>query len=133
MEIILFTVLLVVFQVKHLIADYYLQFPYMYENKGKPTGWINPLLDHTIVHAGFTWVIALIFIGAVIDCQLTALTVSFAIALFDLATHFVTDRWKATRKTDPSQAFFWTSLGIDQMIHHLVGIAIAYFLVAYYV
>ena len=114
-------ILLVVFQLKHLVADYYLQFEYMYMNKGKAIGWFNPLFQHSIVHGAGTIVIVGAFTGSVY--------ITTVVTIFDIVTHFVTDRWKATRKTDPTQSWFWKSLGIDQMIHHLVGIAIIWYIV----
>lgn len=123
-------ILLIAFQVKHIIADYYLQFPYMYENKGKDKGWFSPLFDHAFIHAVGTFIIVTGYIltygipGKIGANMAIVFTILFV--LFDLITHFVTDRWKATRKTDPSQAWFWQSLGIDQMVHHIVGILIIY-------
>ena len=96
----------------------------MYENKGKDTGWINSLFDHSIMHAMFTFLILTIFsIIKNIPPESNIIWI-WILTLFDFSTHFVTDRWKATRKTDPSQSRFWKSLGIDQMIHHIVGIFI---------
>lgn len=118
-------VLLVLFQVKHLVADYYLQFPYMYENKGKKDGWFSPLFSHSVVHGiGTLWIM--------IPYELIVGTNSFWILIlpfFDIITHFVIDRWKATRKGGPDTSQFWTNLGIDQMLHHLVSIGIIYLLV----
>ncbi len=122
-------ILLVVFQAKHLIADYYLQFPYMYENKGKPTGWLTPLLNHTYIHAGMTLVV-IGFAGEIIFPTTTIKTIAIilsCVTLFDATTHFLTDRWKATRGRTPAESKFWTDLGIDQMIHHTVGIIIVAF------
>lgn len=53
--------LLLAFQVKRLLADYYLQFPYMYENKGKKKGWVEPLLHHAFIHGIFTLLITALF------------------------------------------------------------------------
>jgi len=116
-------VLLIVFQFKHLIADYYLQFPYMYLNKGQKTGWFYPLLHHSMVHAFFTMVILFVYF-IFIDVGMPLII--FYLGVFDLITHFITDRWKATRGKTPDQPKFWTNLGIDQMIHHVVGIIIVF-------
>lgn len=123
-------VLLLLFQLKHLIADYYLQFPYMYKNKGKKENWFGPLLDHTIMHASGTALIIFFYFGYANKMSLYYLLILISMLMFDLITHFITDRWKATRKTDPSQSWFWHSLGIDQMIHHIVGILIVFGIVA---
>ena len=121
--------LLIVFQFKHLIADYYLQFPYMYENKGKPgiTNWVRPLFDHAMVHTTFTFVIIFGFLVGYLELAYDqSLVIAGAAGLFDFVTHFVTDRWKATRKGGPDTAEFWQHLGIDQMVHHIVGIIITF-------
>jgi len=115
--------LLLAFQAKHLITDYYLQFPYMYENKGKPIEWIKPLFDHSAIHAFGTILILAIYTSS----QGLQWIVLF-LGLFDLITHFTIDRWKATRKTNPSESKFWQYLGIDQMLHHIVGILIIFFI-----
>jgi hypothetical protein len=119
-------ILLIVFQIKHLIADYYFQFPYMYENKGKETGWFKPLFDHALVHAAGTLFIlgAYNLIRCPDDTNIITLLMPFFLSAFDLVTHFITDRWKATRGRSPNESKFWTDLGIDQMIHHIVGILI---------
>ena len=107
--------LLIVFQFKHLIADYYLQFSYMYMNKGQDKGWIMPLVHHAGIHGIFTFFIVIWFVSW---------PLAIGLMLFDFVTHFVTDRWKAFKRQSPDMAEFWTNLGIDQMVHHLVGILI---------
>ena len=123
-------VLLLAFQVKHLIADYYLQFPYMYENKGKPIGWLKPLIDHSLVHAGLSILIVAIYGTITLPNVEPAYSYALIICvfLFDFVTHFITDRWKATRKGGPDTSGFWKNLGIDQMIHHTVGILIVWYM-----
>jgi hypothetical protein len=120
-------ILLVIFQFKHLLADYYWQTPRMYLNKGQPTGWFWPLTEHAGVHALFTFMIIFGFVTSltsyvITDVQLLAMTA----AGFDFITHFATDRWKATRPGGPDTPKFWIYLGWDQMIHHLVGIVIVF-------
>ncbi len=119
-------ILLIVFQIKHLLADYYFQFPYMYQNKGKSKGWFWALYDHSGVHAIFTFLIICVY-AAFVNPGLPAM--AFSLVLFDFVTHFITDRWKATRDRAPQEPEFWYNLGIDQMVHHIVGIIIVYFLV----
>lgn len=106
--------LLVIFQLKHLVADYFLQGKYML-GKFRP-GWdfLGPLLAHVGVHGAFTLAIALAF-GAGWLAPL--------LALGDMAVHFTMDRIKAGPKYlgrfKPDQKQFWWSLGVDQSIHHL--------------
>ena len=126
-------ILLLVFQVKHLIADYYLQFPYMYQNKGAKTGWFKPLLDHSLVHAGLTVIILTVYLYSATpntpDGLIQMATIPLMAGIFDFVTHFVTDRWKATQGVGPDTSKFWQDLGIDQMAHHIVGILIVWWIV----
>jgi len=119
--------LLIAFQIKHLIADYYLQFPYMYENKGKKlfSEWFEPLTFHAGTHGVLTLTIVVVFHFTVHNLSPFML---FLLPMFDLATHFAIDRWKATRGRHPGESKFWTDLGIDQMLHHIVGIIIIYWI-----
>jgi len=125
-------ILLIAFQIKHLLADYYWQFPYMYLNKGAKSGWFEPLLLHAGVHAGTTsMIISVYFIWNEVTPTLEHKLLLFGVVVFDLVTHFVTDRWKATRGHSPDESIFWTDLGIDQMVHHIVGIIIVFGIYVY--
>lgn len=151
-------VLLVLFQLKHFLADYPLQRPWML-GKFLP-GWsfVPPLAAHCAVHALFTIAIGLF-------CGWVPWTIILACAVFDFVAHFLMDRIKASPKWlgrfkplnayqyaamsaivggDPigapltaavyrdvpipieeakarlrSNRWFWHSIGIDQMVHHL--------------
>lgn len=118
-------ILLLAFQVKHLIADYYLQFEYMYGTKGKDKGWFKGLFDHSGIHAIGTFIILYIYGLAFSPNEITIDLIAF-LSLFDMAIHFFTDRWKATQKVGPDTAVFWENLGIDQFIHHVTGIIIVW-------
>jgi hypothetical protein len=78
--------LLVIYQLKHFIADYPLQGKYMLGKFKKGTAWILPLLAHVGVHGAFTLVIACAF-----HCQYAPL-----LALLDMTLHFIMDRIKAS-------------------------------------
>lgn len=78
--------LLVIYQIKHFLADYPLQGKYML-GKFKPyPDYILPLVAHALVHAAFTLVIACFF------CPLWAPW----LALIDGTIHFIVDRIKAS-------------------------------------
>ena len=99
----------------------------MYENKGKPgvTNWVRPLFDHAMVHTAFTFFIIFGLLAGYLELAYDqSLYIALSASAFDFITHFLTDRWKATRKGGPDTAVFWQRLGIDQMIHHIVGILI---------
>ena len=80
--------LLVVYQLKHFIADYPLQGQYML-GKFKP-GWefVGPLAAHCLVHSTMTFVIVYAFRPEL----------AFQLAVFDFCMHFAMDRIKASPK-----------------------------------
>jgi hypothetical protein len=156
-----FLALLIVFQVKHFLADYPLQTEYML-GKFKPDWeFAKPLSLHAGVHALFTYWIVL--------AVSWSFTLAVSLALFDGVVHFVMDRIKAgpkylgrfkplapddyknmryiadelykeeaeqhmpelaraARQRLNGNKYFWWSLGIDQMVHHLTHYVIIYFI-----
>jgi hypothetical protein len=110
-------VLLIIFQVKHFLADYVFQNKY-HLGKFSPDRrvWIPALASHASVHAAFTTVIALIVMP---PCFLV-----FCVIWLDFTSHFIIDRIKASPKLlgrwKPDNKYYWFALGQDQMAHHLV-------------
>lgn len=130
--------LLIYFQIKHFIADYYLQGPYMLQKFRPDWGFFLPLAVHAGVNAICTLPILLILAPHL-----------WYLCLVDFVIHFVMDRIKAGpkylgrfkalsakdmnyillyknttkfKKFEPelkSNRAFWLSLGFDQMVHHL--------------
>ena len=92
-------ILLVVYQLKHFLADYPLQGQYML-GKFKP-GWdfLGPLAAHCGVHALMTFVIALSFLltSSKWDAGY-CIVLATALADFDFIAHFAMDRIKAGPK-----------------------------------
>lgn len=131
-------VLLLAFQAKHFLADYPLQRRWMLGKFKDDWGFLLPLLAHVSVHALGTFLIACWFgVGK-----------ALGLALFDAVVHFAMDRIKASKKylgrfksltaeTAPSATpqqwrhndYFWWSLGLDQMVHHLTHYAIIWYIV----
>jgi hypothetical protein len=142
--------LLVLFQIKHLICDYPLQTPYMLK-KFLP-GWefLMPLTAHAGVHALFTGGILIgydLWLGPGFGFCLPA---TILVMLFDFAVHFIMDRIKAgpnylgrykmlsgsefataSNTQKAHNKYFWWSLGLDQMVHHLTSFAIVYWMISY--
>jgi len=123
--------LLLVFETKHLFADYLLQGEYML-GKFRRQGWVRPLAAHCAVHALMTLAICL-----VVRPEL------FWLAAVDFGIHFVMDRVKAspdllgrykalsaremptaTAEERRGNRYFWWSLGFDQYVHQLTSLAI---------
>lgn len=136
--------LLVIYQIKHFVADYPLQGKYMLGKFQAYPKFILPLLAHAGVHAALTFAIAIFF---------KSVEVAVAVALLDAGIHFVVDRIKAspemlgrfkplTKETYiaavqsndmeaiKGNTFFWWSLGWDQMMHHLTHYLIIWVLVS---
>jgi hypothetical protein len=132
MELLLFTtfLLLVLFQIKHLLADYPLQTAYMLGKFRPGWGFVGPLAAHAGVHGLLTAFLTGLFLPG------TLWPVLFG--LVDFVTHFVIDRIKASprllgRFSDKSKPSYWNCLGADQMAHHLVhyGIVLGAILVLF--
>jgi hypothetical protein len=128
-------ILLVIFQLKHFVADYPLQNAFMLGKFKDGWAFALPLAAHAGVHALFTFCIAF----SVTNRSL----LSALLALADFVIHFMMDRIKAGKKylgrfkpltaekfptaskeEKRQNEFFWWSLGFDQMIHHLTHYAI---------
>lgn len=122
----IFIALIIFFQVKHFIADFVLQNVWMLQ-KSRP-GWdfVPPLAIHCIVHAGITFVTALVV-------KPGEWGIAAGLCILDFAIHFTMDRIKAGprylgRYNDVRGKAFWVSFGFDQMVHHLTHLYIAWFL-----
>ena len=151
--------LLVFFQFKHLVADYFLQGKWMIQKFKPDWGFFLPLLAHAGVHALFT-------LGV---CLFVAPNLWW-LAVVDLVAHFIMDRIKAGPKylgrfkalsgaeymktvenehwaklSDSTQnnremlrainkkrrhnVYFWWALGFDGFIHNLTYLYIVFVLV----
>lgn len=101
--------LLIAFQVKHLLADYFFQTEYMLD-KAKDRNWFMPLFSHCSVHA----------LGTMLICAYFRRFDISWICIVDGTSHFTIDRIKAisSRGASPANATYWRMLGIDQALHH---------------
>jgi hypothetical protein len=116
--------LLVVFQVKHLVADYPLQTKYMLGKFKDGWDFFFPLWSHCLVHAYITFFIVMYF---------TDISVAVKCFYIDFIIHFIMDRIKAGPKylgrfKDMTDRKFWWCLGLDQMVHHMTHYLIIYFI-----
>ena len=116
--------LLVVFQLKHFVADFPLQNHYMLQKKKSDWSFVPPLALHCAIHGGLTLIIV-----CLVQPQL------WWLSIFDFVIHFTMDRIKAGprylgRFHDVSKTSFWIALGFDQMVHHLTHLWIIWMLVA---
>ncbi len=114
----LFLFLLILFQVKHFLADFVFQNVWMLQ-KARP-GWdfIAPLSIHCGIH-GITTLAVILYLAPSL----------WWLAAVDFGTHFLMDRIKAGprylgRYSDVRSKAFWVSFGFDQMVHHLTHLYI---------
>ena len=112
--------LLVWLQVKHFVADYLLQTPWIIAGKGyfnRPGGYVHAAI-HVIGTAP-----ALIYVGLGAGLIVPLLAAEFVI-------HFAIDHIKAmqgrVRPQSPNTASFWAMHGADQLAHHLTYSAILF-------
>jgi hypothetical protein len=102
----------ILFLIKHLIADFFVQTQWMVVGKGKESGWMGPLTAHSAIHAFGTLAICLVLAPAL-----------FWLAAVDFIVHFGLDRMKEVfarrASVTPSEPMFWRLLGIDQSLHGL--------------
>jgi hypothetical protein len=113
----------ILFLIKHLIADFFLQTQWMVVGKGKASGWIGPLTAHSAIHAVGTLAICLALAPAL-----------FWLAIIDFVVHFGLDRMKELfvrrASVTPREPMFWRLLGIDQCLHGLTHFIFALFIAA---
>lgn len=115
--------LLVIFQVKHFIADYPLQFPYMLKKFSAGWDFLLPLSLHCLVHSLMTLGICWYFAPQL-----------WWLSILDFVVHFIMDRIKSGprylgRYSDHTKSGFWITFGFDQMVHHLTHIYIIWCIV----
>lgn len=116
--------LLVLFQLKHFIADYPLQGQYMLGKFKSGTDWILPLAAHSSVQATGTFMISILFVD---------FNIALSLAVLDFVLHSTMDRIKASPnmlgKFTPDNKYFWWALGFDQMFHHLTHYIIIFIII----
>lgn len=113
-----------VLMLKHAAADFFLQTPYQYCNKGiygHPGG-----LLHAGIHVALTPLAYLVLAPV-------SLVLAGAIALGEFAIHYHVD-WAKEQVTrglglTPQTAGYWHTLGVDQLLHGLTYLGIVAVLV----
>lgn len=108
------------FVVKHLMADFALQNPWMAENKYLPfhiAGWI-----HAFIHGVGTFL--------VLSFAPITMTMMVSLSILDMMVHHAIDlsKMNITRafSLTPKDWTFWLFIGIDQMLHYLTYLFILY-------
>lgn len=110
--------------IKHTIADFFLQTPYQFRNKGR-YGHPGGLL-HAGIHIVFSAPVFLILPVATAD-MLLILGGEF---LVHYHTDWFKERFVRLHEATPQDARFWHAIGIDQLVHLLTYIAMTALLVS---
>ena len=113
-------VLIIIYQVKHFLADFIFQNVYMLQKSRPNWNFVMPLAIHCSVHFAFSLCIILWVRPAL-----------WWLAIIDFVIHFVMDRIKAGprylgRYHDMRGKAFWVTFGLDQMVHHLTHLYICW-------
>lgn len=121
----LFIWLLIFFQLKHFIADFVLQNVWMLQKSRPDWDFLAPLSIHCGVHAALTLAVTL-YVNP--SC--------WWLAVVDFVIHFTMDRIKAGprylgRFDDVRSKGYWVSFGVDQMVHHLTHLFLAWYLASH--
>jgi hypothetical protein len=108
-----------VLMMKHTAADFFLQTPYQYCNKGiyaHPGGFL-----HAGIHVALTPLVYLVIAPA-------SLLLAASIALGEFIVHYHIDwaKEQITRRAGytPQTPRFWHALGVDQLLHGLTYLVI---------
>lgn len=112
--------MLCLLQIKHMFADYYLQTPKMLSGRGEYLHMGRA--QHAAVHVVGSIIVFLIF-G-------TPLAFILIIGALEWFIHFNIDYAKASysdkKRLEPNQPAFWRAAGLDQLMHNLTYIAMAW-------
>jgi len=110
--------LLVLFGIKHFIADFLMQYPYMLRDKGiyGAEGGVH----HALTHASWTFLILIPFIHSADQLLI--------LPLADFIAHYHIDwvKQQLNQGLTASDRRFWIWIGLDQALHYLTYIGIIY-------
>ena len=115
--------LFTLFALKHLIADYYLQFSWMIKDKGTYGAWGG--IAHAKFHGLLTFLLLLLFVNPLI---------AFLFGALDSIIHYHVDYvksnfWKS-KNLGPSDQMYWAVHGTDQFLHMMTYVLIIFLGVA---
>jgi hypothetical protein len=115
--------LLVLFQLKHWYIDFVNQDMDEVNSKGHYGQWLG--IRHSLKHGLGTYIAVALVVGA--EYWIFALV----IALVDFVIHYHTDWAKMNwGNRDIQTPAFWAHLGLDQMVHQVTYILLAYMVCA---
>lgn len=112
----LIILLMVLFVIKHFICDFWLQFPYMIDEKG--IYGADGGRHHALMHTAGTFL--------VLACAIYSIEAAVILAFLDGIVHYHIDwvKSKLSQGLTPADSKFWILLGADQALHYLTYIGI---------
>jgi hypothetical protein len=115
--------LLLLLQIKHCFADFYLQ---TYQQTVKKGVWLDPVgVSHTTDHM-YCSLIAMGIFGLFVSVSAVAILLA---TLIEGVIHYLVDYSKVKYGCkDNTKPIFWTQFGLDQLAHQLTYIWMIWFL-----
>ena len=107
---------------KHIIADYFMQYPWMYKHKGKyghPGG-----VAHAVWHGILTNIVLLYFVGPI-----TAALFGTLDAILHYHIDYVKSNYSIRNPMQPSEQRYWIVHGTDQLLHILTYVFLVWLFV----
>jgi hypothetical protein len=123
-------VAIIVFGIKHFIADFLLQTPYMLGKFYAPPHCYKPLSAHCSVHVVF----ALMLFSVPMSLHPSAMSDYWGLVIsllaYEFVAHFLVDITKSQltriKNLRPADKMFWVLIGIDQFLHLVLSIPLIY-------
>ena len=114
MELMIITLLMI----KHVIADYFMQYSWMIKHKGTYGHWKG--MAHSEFHGFLTWIVLML-------CGIPILWAAL-LGILDTVIHYHVDYvksnfWKS-KKLTPMDQLYWVTHGVDQLAHFLTYVII---------
>ncbi len=121
----LILLMLIAFQIKHLIIDFVLQIPYHYLNKGAYGHFGG--IEHALMHGIGTCIVLVFFTNPLL---------ALGLALIDMVVHYHIDWAKMNINRimnwmPNTSEYFWWLLGADQFLHQATYLALVALVVVY--
>ena len=116
-------ILLLLLQIKHCYADFYLQ---TYMQTVKKGVWMDPIgLSHTVDHIYSSLIVML---GFSLFVSIDPISIIFVVAVEGII-HYLIDFTKVKYGCkDNTKPIFWTQFGLDQLVHEMTYLWMVWYL-----
>jgi hypothetical protein len=116
-------ILLLLLQIKHCYADFYLQ---TYMQTVKKGVWMDPVgLSHTVDHIYSSLIVML---GFSLFVSINPISIIFVVTVEGII-HYIVDFTKVKYGCkDNTKPIFWTQFGLDQLVHEMTYLWMVWYL-----